>query len=174
MSPRPYPTQNTLLDERTFRQLVREMAPAGRAVDKDDLARAFAESNQRSWAIVLRRAALDWVMENMADRFIVRPGFAEELRAYFDGTGELPDDAAAIRGEDQLARRFKRAQEPADVVVVGRNRFMGAPGDREQVREELAARAHEGKPDEEGRYPGQEARGRFARAGDSSFEPDSR
>jgi hypothetical protein len=161
-------------DEREAREWLRLRAPAGKAIDLEDLQLARDEGNQRSLYRAVRAAMLDYAFEMAAAKFTARPGWIEDMLAYRAGTGEYPDDALAITGDEQIARRFKRAQEPADVVVVGRNRFMGAPGDREKVREELAARAHEGKPDEEGRYPGQEARGRFARAGDSSFEPDSR
>jgi hypothetical protein len=161
-------------DEREAREYVRVRLPDGKALDKDDLALAFDESSQRSLYRAVRRAALDWVMEHMADRFIVRPGFAEELMAYVAGTGEYPDDAKAITGEEQLARRITRLVNPTDVVKIPGGRITGGETDRAKIRAELDRKAHEGPPDEEGRYPGQEPRGRFARAGDSSFEPDSR
>lgn len=152
MSPRPNPTQHTVADDREFREYVRLRAPDGKALDKRDLARAFNEGSHRGIDSAVRRAALAWVFENMPDRFIVRAGFAEDIRRYEAGEGEFPDDAKAITGEEQRDRRLKRAMNPPDVVVG----------------------AGELKLDEEGRAPGQEPRGRFARAGDVRFEPDSR
>ncbi len=149
---RPNPTQHVMGDDREFREYVRLRAPDGKALDKHDLARAFNEGSHRAIDSAVRRAALAWVFENMPDRFIVRPGFAEAMRDYVEGRGELPDDAKAITAEEQNDRRSKRAMNPQDATE----------------------RAGKLRADEEGRYPDQEPRGRFARAGAVGFEPDSR
>jgi len=174
MDTRPNPTQHRAADEREWREYLRVRVPDGFALDKDDLALAFEASSQRSIFVAVKRAALDWVLENIPDRFVVRRGFVEELHAYVEGTGDFPVDAKAISGDEQVARRFTRAVNPGDRVSIGRGAY-AASGTREDV---LAAdeqrRAAELKPDAEGRYPSQEPSGRFARAGDPGFTPDPR
>ena len=174
MDTRPNPTQHVMGDEREWREYLRLRVPDGFALDKQDLALAFEASSQRSIFVAVKRAALDWVLQNMPDRFIVRRGFVEELHAYVEGTGDFPVDAKAVSGDEQVARRLAAAMNPGDRVSVGRGVYV-APGTREEV---LAAdeqrRQAELKPDAEGRYPGQEPRGRFARAGDPGSTPDPR
>ena len=162
------------LDAAARRRFRRDYMPGFQAQDLHDLELAVDQGNNgHGWPalrnVLLQRAIVAWGAE-----YTLHASQLAELEQYLDEGGEWPRWATAVSGQDINARRMGAAVNPPAVVTVGRKPMVVGDHDAAAIREELKDRAGGLKPDAEGRYPGQEPRGRFAEPGSEEFSPDPR